>query len=198
MEFKLFGTKIYVSFLFWCLVCFMLALDRTGLIIPLLASVLLHECAHLLFMYLCGSQPKSIRLIPASVQIIRGLSKKENAEIYIAAAGPIANLIVALILLVDYLVFKGEGVLKLCLLNLSVATFNLLPLWGLDGGTILSHIISRYSTLPFKGERVVRIITLFFGVFFFGAGIFFALWHKTNLSFFAVALYLIISSVVRQ
>ena len=197
MEFRLFGTKIYVSFLFGALVCFMIALDRTGFILPLIFGVVIHEGAHLITMWIMGCHPKAVRLIPASVQIVRGVTLKKYGEEIIAAAGPAANILTFLLFLADYSFCHSEGILKIALINFCIAAFNLLPVWGLDGGTVTASLISRFSPDPYKGQRVVKIITLFFGVFFFGAGVFLCLRGNVNLSFFAIALYLIISTLVK-
>lgn len=198
MEFKFLGTKIYVSFLFAALVCFMIALDRTGIILPLIFSVLAHEAAHLAVMWITQCQPRSIRLIPASVQIIRGISTQKYGEELIAAAGPAANILIALVFLADYAFFKNTGILRISVVNFCTAAFNLLPVSGLDGGTLLSCLISRKTKDPYKGNRTVRIVTVFFGVFFFGAGVFLCLRGNVNLSLFAVALYLILCAMMKM
>lgn len=198
MEFRFLGTKIYISFLFAALICFMIALDRTGLIIPLICAIVLHESAHLITMWAVGCQPKAVRLIPASVQITRGFSLKKHGEALIAAAGPAINLLIGIVFLADYSFCKGEGVLRISLINFCVAGFNLLPVYGLDGGTLLACFLTRKSADPFKGERIVRIISLFLGAAFFGCGVFFCLNGNTNLSFFAVSIYLILGAVIKM
>lgn len=196
MEFKFLGTKIYISFLFAALLCFMIALDRTKLMLPLLGATVIHEGAHLLCMWGIGCQPKAVRLIPASVQIVRNVTFKKYGEELIAAAGPLANILIFLIFLADYSFCHSENILRFAAVNLCVAVFNLLPVWGLDGGTLIACLISRFSRDPYKGQRVVRIITLFFGVFFFGVGVFLCIRGNVNLSFFAIALYLIIGTLI--
>ena len=105
MKFKFLGTEIYISFLFCAVICFMLALDRTGLIIPTLFAVLIHETGHLLAMWAADCQPRAIRLIPTSVQIVRSFSPKKYGEAGIAFCGPAANLVLFGVLLVNYLSF---------------------------------------------------------------------------------------------
>ena len=196
MEFKFLGTKIYISFLFAALVCFMIALDRTKLILPLIGGTVIHEGAHLLCMWAIGCQPKAVRLIPTSVQIVRNVTFKKYGEELIAAAGPLANILTFLVFLADYSFCHSEGILKIALITLCIALFNLLPVWGLDGGTLIACLITRFSRDPYKGQRVVRIITLIFGVFFFGAGVFLCIRGNVNLSFFAIALYLIMGALI--
>lgn len=198
MEFRLLGIKIYVSFLFWAIICFMLCIDRSGLIIPLMLSILIHELSHLCLMKYCGCSIKSIGLIPSSILITRDWSKNKNGEILIAMAGSAANILLGIFVFLLFIFFQKEWFLKFAILNFTIALFNLLPLKGLDGGIILSHLISRASSSPYTGDRVIRIITMFFGVFLFGLGIFLLLWSKTNPSILIVAIYLFISSLLKQ
>ena len=142
MRFKFFGTEIYISFLFCATGCFMLAVDRTGLIIPTLFAVFVHETGHMLAMWAADCQPKAIRLIPTSVQIVRGFSPKKYGELSITACGPAANLVIFFTLFVNYLIFKSEQSLVFSIINLVIAIFNLLPVSGLDGGTLLAIFIS--------------------------------------------------------
>ena len=75
MKIRFLGTEIYISFLFMALICIMLATDRTGLLMPTLFAVLMHEIGHLFAMWLLDCEPKQIRLIPASVQITAPITK---------------------------------------------------------------------------------------------------------------------------
>ncbi len=197
MKIKLFGTEIYISFLFSAVIAFLLATDRTGLIIPTLFASLIHEGGHLFGMWLCECQPKAIRLIPTSIQIVRGFSSRPQGETAIALLGPAANLTVFLCLLLNYFLFENEAVLIFSLLNLILAIFNLLPVTGLDGGTVLKNIIAKKTDL-YTAERKVRIITLILSALLFFAGIYILLSGKFNISVFIMALYLFICGWVRR
>ena len=97
MIFKIFSTKVYVSVLFVAVIIFMLCIDKTGLAPLCFLSVFIHELSHLLWMKKENCAPKEIRLTPASVGIIRDFNCSISAERKIALAGPIINLITALI-----------------------------------------------------------------------------------------------------
>ena len=141
MKFKLLGTEIYISFLFSALIAFMIATDRTGLCIPTLFAAFIHETGHLLALWACDCQPKAIRLIPASVQIVRGFSKKRHGEAAISLCGPMANLVVFLALFINYSITKSEESLRFGLLNMILCVFNLLPVPPLDGSRILAAFL---------------------------------------------------------
>ncbi len=197
MKFKFFGAEIYISFLFCAVLCFMLAVDRTGLIIPTLFAVFIHEMGHMLAMWAADCQPKAIRLIPTSVQIVRGFSPKKHGEIAITICGPAANLVIFGTLFVNYLIFKSEQSLNFSLLNLVIATFNLLPVSGLDGGALLTIAISHFTDI-YKAESIVRIITAVFAAAAFLIGVYLWVSGTVNISVFIVAVYLGVCSFIKK
>lgn len=197
MKFKFLGTQFYISFLFCATLCFMIAIDRTGLIIPTLFAVFIHESGHLLAMWAADCQPKAVRLIPTSVQIIRGFSTKKYGEAAIAFCGPAANLVLFGVLYANYNIFGSEISLNFAILNLVIAVFNLLPVSGLDGGTILTLFIARFTNV-YKAESIVRIITVGFAVVAFLLGVYLASIGTVNISVFIVAIYLLVCGMIKK
>lgn len=197
MRFKLFGTEIYVSFLFAAVIALMLATDRTGLVIPTLFAVLVHEIGHLFAMWILGCRPKSIRLIPASVQIVRGFSSRPYGEAVVAVCGPAANIAVFLSLMLNFYYCSSENSLIFGLLNLIIGIFNLLPVSGLDGGTLLSAALA-HGMDPQKAEGIVKIITAIMAALAFIAGVYMWVSGRFNLSVFIVALYLLICCIIKR
>lgn len=197
MKFKFFGTEIYVSFLFCAVVCFMLAVDRTGLVIPTLFAVFIHETGHLLAMWAADCQPKQIRLIPSSVQIVRSFSPKRCGEAAIAFCGPAANLVIFGVLTANYFIFKSEQSITFALLNLVIAVFNLLPVSGLDGGTLLTLFVAHFTDI-YRAERIVRIITAVFAFAAFLLGVYLWVSGTVNISVFIVAVYLGVCSLIKK
>ncbi len=197
MKFKFLGTEVYISFLFCALLCFMLVIDRTGLIIPTLFAVFIHESGHLLAMWAADCQPNAVRLIPSSVQIIRGFSKKKYGEAAITICGPAANIVLFGVLSANYYIFKNEISLIFATLNLVIAAFNLLPVQGLDGGTLLTLFLSRFTNI-YKAESIVRIITVLFALSGFLVGVYLAARGNVNISIFIVAIYLFVCSMVKK
>ncbi|MEE1278456.1 MAG: hypothetical protein UHE86_05280, partial [Acutalibacteraceae bacterium] len=70
MEIKFLGTNVKISFLFVAFITIMIFIDKTGLVIPLILAVFVHESAHLLMMKKFGVSPKEITLIPGGIQIV--------------------------------------------------------------------------------------------------------------------------------
>lgn len=197
MKFKFFGTEIYVSFLFCAVLCCMLLIDRTGLVLPTFFAVFIHETGHILAMWASDCQPKAIRLIPTSVQITRSFSCKKRGEFAITLCGPLFNLVVFGVLLANYSLFKNEQSLHFAILNLVIAIFNLLPIAGLDGGMLLSLLLSRFLDI-YKSESIVRIIGVVFGFFTFIFGVYLWVSETMNISVFFIAIYFIICSLIKK
>lgn len=197
MKLKFFGIEIYISFLFCAVLCLMLAIDRTGLIIPTLFAVFIHESGHMLAMWAADCQPRAIRLIPTSVQIVRGFSPKRCGEFAITVCGPAANLVIFGVLIANYYIFKSEQSLSFAILNLVIAVFNLLPVSGLDGGTLLTLAIAHFTDI-YRAERIVRIITAAFAFITFLLGVYLWVSGTVNISVFIVAVYLGVCSLIKK
>jgi len=197
VKFKFLGTEIYVSFLFCAVVCFMLTVDRTGLVLPTLFASLVHEGGHLLCMWATDSQPKAIRLIPTSVQIVRAFSLKHKTEAAILACGPAANLAFFVALFVNYRIFESNQSLVFAVLNLVLAVFNLLPVSGLDGGSLLTLALARFVDI-YKAESIVKLITLAFAFVMFLLGVYLWVSKTVNISVFIVAAYLAVCGLAKR
>lgn len=197
MRFKLFGTEIYISFLFAAVIAFMLATDRTGLIIPTLFAVFIHESGHLLAMWSADCAPRQIRLIPASIQIVRSFATKPSYELAISLCGPAANLVVFGALYINYVLFKNEGILIYSLLNLIIFAFNMLPVKGLDGGAVLYTLLCKYISEE-RANLSVRIITALCAFIALIAGVYTAACGRINLSVFIVAIYLFVTAIIKM
>ncbi len=197
MKFKFFGTEVYISFLFCAVLCFMLCIDRTGLVIPTLFAVFIHESGHMLAMWATDCQPKAIRLIPTSVQIVRGFSPKKCGEAAITVCGSAANFVVCGVLFINYYIFDSRQSLVFATLNLVIAVFNLMPVSGLDGGTLLTLLLSRFTDI-YKAERTVRIITAVFAFSVFLLGVYFWVSGTLNISVFITAIYLAVCCLIKK
>lgn len=196
MKFNFLGTKIYVSFFFVAAITLMLATDRTGYMLPTVFAVIVHEAAHLFVMWVQDCAPLSVRLIPASVQINKRFSFSPKNDILIAAAGPAANLLLAACLYFNYAAFGNLTVLYYSLLNLIIGCFNLLPVKGLDGGTILYALICKWLGAE-KGALIMRLITLILAVAVIFVAVTLTFRHKFNISFFIVGIYLLVMSLMK-
>lgn len=197
MKLRLFGTEIYISFLFTAVITVMLATDRTGMLLPTLFAVFMHELGHLFVMWATDNEPRQIRLIPASVQIVNGFSKSYKNDLAVAICGPLVNIVLFLVFYFNFKAFGNELVLYYALLNLVIAVFNLLPVKGLDGGTIVYALIASKFGIN-KAEITVKIFTVIIAVSVGAVAIFLKVKGDTNISLFIIAAYLLVIAFLKK
>ncbi len=197
MSFRIFGTKIYISFLFSAFICIMLLFDKTGLILPTLLSAFIHELGHLFAMWLCNCPPKEIKFIPASMQIIRSFPQRPNGELIIALFGPLCNLLLFCVFYFNFLSTNESFALQFALLNLIIGIFNLLPLKGLDGGTVLELLLSKFLSVN-KATLIIKAITFITALLILLAAVYLTINHKLNLSAYIISLYLFIVTLFKR
>ncbi len=197
MKFKLFGTEIYISFLFCAVITLMLLTDKTGLMLPTLFAILMHEMGHLFMMWVVDSAPKSVKLIPASIQITTPFQRRYRNDVLISFAGPLVNIVLFLTLYFNFLAFRNQTTLYFGVLNLVIALFNLLPIKGLDGGTILYCILAKYKGVE-KASLILKYITLLASAVIIATAIILSIGGNINISFYIVGIYLLIASLVKN
>jgi Zn-dependent protease len=139
------------------------------------ASVLFHELAHSMVARAWGIPVKSITLfIFGGVANIGREPERPLAEFLIAIAGPLSSLLLAVGFAALWLVGQWLDVAVLAALglylgsvNLSLAIFNLIPGFPLDGGRVLRSIVwafsgdmNRATRLAATTGRVVAVLMI--------------------------------------
>jgi Zn-dependent protease/CBS domain-containing protein len=119
-------------------------------VISIFLCVLLHELGHALVAKRFGVQTRDITLYPFGGVASISSQPSAKAELAIALAGPLVNVVIALaiypwITIPD--LSKPESVavsfpLRLFLTNVGLAFFNLLPALPMDGGRVLRAILT--------------------------------------------------------
>ena len=128
----------------------------------LMLFAFIHEVGHLLFGLAIGFKIDSIKVNPLGfslsfqsyVEDYNQKIKKGNLlcmkKIGIALAGPITNMIIAIVVSISHY----QNVEMIVYANLLLAIFNLLPIYPLDGGRILEQVVH-----IMKGKQVAYHIT---------------------------------------
>ena len=141
--------KIKISFFALMLLLSLLVCGSVYSPLPLLAAAM-HEAAHII-----AARARSVSLNSFDIGIFGarlGISKgiySYTDEIIVCAAGPAVNLLAALLLSI----FKtlshlgGEAMDIFILSSVSLCAINLLPIRSLDGGRILSAILSHLFSI---------------------------------------------------
>lgn len=123
--------------------------------VVLFGSVLLHELGHALTGRRFGVKTRDITLLPfGGVAQMEGMPPLPRAEMWIALAGPAVNLAIAAALFggvwmaTGAVPFIGKSLSSLGFLeqalaaNLSLAFFNLLPAFPMDGGRVVRALLA--------------------------------------------------------
>ena len=130
--------------------CGLVYLDPFGLALPGILAATLHELAHLAALLALGVRVEYLRLQLGGAVIGAALGSGRQ-EALATAAGPACNLLLLLL-------FRWVWV-KFCLANAVLLFFNLLPVYPLDGGRLLSVLLRRVF-----GTRIGRRISQSIGI----------------------------------
>ena len=132
----------------------------------LASAMLLHEGGHLLGFFLTKEPCPTLSAVAAGLLLDPRRPISYKRELVILLLGPLANLLLAVPLL---LLSRNSGALTLAAVHLFSALCNLFPLRGNDGGRALLDILS-LLLLPDTAERIasaVFLLSFFLLVFIF-------------------------------
>ena len=132
--------------------------------VGLFASVTVHELGHSWVAMRYGIEIESITLwILGGLAALKTFPKEWNREFWIAIAGPMTSLLVAGVCYAAVLVIPESLPIPrfvfgwLAIVNVTLAVFNLLPAFPMDGGRILRALLARsrpYGTATRLAARV--------------------------------------------
>lgn len=177
---------------------FLVILFITGFstaIMPYMIAITLHEFGHAYVAKKCGYKLDKIWILPFGACIsFRDFSFDPRDEIKIAFAGPIINLILILLTMTCWWVFPTFYIYTytFAIANFSIAIFNLLPAFPLDGGRILTGIL-RINIKPKKVFKIACLINYIFSLIFFLLFIIF-IFISINFSFILISIFLFIGT----
>ena len=185
MQFTIGKTKIHITFFFACGMVLLSALQGGRFALTVLSAVLVHECTHLICLYLCKSPPSELTVglfgMRLSDEAVRLMGYKK--ELLCTFAAPMANFVFFLLLLP--FLQGGEWVQTLSAVHFSLGFFNLLPFRCLDGGRSLLCLLCLFFDMQ-KSDRIMTTIEWIFFVLFllFSAAYFFCVRIEPSLLVF--------------
>lgn len=149
-----------------------------------LLSCVLHECGHLAAVYAFGGHITAITLGAYGMRIDKSneVILSANREAAVAFAGPLVNLILALL----GFAFKIRA---LFLANVAIAVFNLIPIESLDGYNIIYNSLC-FKLEPKKLKAALNIISTAFLFMMFCLGFLVFFKSRYNFTVLAAAVYL--------
>ncbi|MBL9214994.1 MAG: site-2 protease family protein [Opitutaceae bacterium] len=129
--------------------------DGLGFTVLLFAIVVLHELGHALTARRFGIRTRDITLLPiGGLARLDRMPTRAREELAIAVAGPLVNVALAFVFLGvaelrggpavrwDASGMEGDLIVRLFWANVSLAAFNLLPAFPMDGGRVLRALLA--------------------------------------------------------
>jgi len=199
------GIKVQVHWTFWLLflfVAFMVFANEGTLIdlwwysafvISLFFCVILHEFGHALTARRFGIGTRSITLLPiGGLASLKEIPDNPKEEFYIAIAGPLVNVVIAVVLwffvpVQDFIgtdpdameeklatIDASNFLFYLLFINIALVVFNMLPAFPMDGGRVFRALLAmRMSKV--EATRIASALGKFMALLFFLIGLFYSI-----------------------
>jgi Zn-dependent protease/CBS domain-containing protein len=212
---RIFGVELRIHLTFFFLLIFVWGTESTAhgpanagrglaLVAIIFGSVVLHELGHALVSRRAGIPAKAIILLPIGGVTLLDETQRPfepgmltwKRDIRIAVAGPLVNIVIAIVaggvllavapeiqLWAKPYVYSGNLPRSLVWANLGLALFNLLPAYPMDGGRVLRAVFSRHMDSVRATRRAVSIGQGFAALFML-AGMLSNIWWFTMVGFF--------------
>jgi Zn-dependent protease/CBS domain-containing protein len=195
---RVFGVDLYVHATFLLLLAWVAyefysergraadAVLGIAFIVLLFAIVVLHELGHVLTARQFGVQTRDITLLPiGGVARLERMPREPYQELLVALAGPAVNVVLAIILFAILMATSGSAALapgtlkplfsvegswlvKLFAVNVSLAVFNMIPAFPMDGGRVLRALLALnmdYARATNVAASIGQFLALMLGFF---------------------------------
>ncbi len=156
--------KIFIFFVLFYLT------KQIKLYATIMILCIIHELGHVIMGIIMGFKIEKIEIMPLGLSVSFKINtddynkkiKRGNVlqlkKIAIAAAGPLTNLLILIIVLNTNINLKIVSNEVLAYANILMILFNLLPIYPLDGGRILKSLIYIFEG-SIKSKKYMRIIS---------------------------------------
>jgi len=159
--------------------------------ILLFTSVVVHELAHSLVGKVYGVPVDSITLfIFGGVARMTKEPEKPGTELKMVIAGPLCSLVISSLFFILWTIVPDNAgpfaviFEYLCLINVSLALFNMIPGFPLDGGRILRSILWKITGNYQHSTRVAARLGQGTGILFIASGLAIAIIQPLELDWF--------------
>ena len=179
--------KFKVNPLFFALALALVAFGHALDFVWTLVALLFHEGAHALMARARGYVVKKVVLLPYGAMMSAGENFDKTSSVLIGLAGPLCNLLLALVTLGLWWLAPAAYPYTISFLyaNLSLGVFNLLPVYPLAGSRVaLGFCKNKLKAI--KGLQIAGIVCSFLFLGLFVASLFFGV----NFTFGIIAVFL--------
>ncbi len=158
-----------------------------------------HEIAHIIMARFFNIKLKDININLTGLSTygyeVEELNYTERMIIYLI--GPLFNIVMALILMGLYSLFEVPFIRMGIDINLTLALFNMLPAYPLDGARIYEILLSKKFLYKKSKDILINLSFVIGGILFLGFCISIYL-HSANFSFFLTSIFIIYSTVIEK
>ena len=164
MELKIKIHPLFIIFAF-----FLIFFGWTRILISYFLVLILHELGHYFMAKFLGYKLNKIVFMPYGVSLNgQGNIFKKRDEILIAMAGPVVNFLLCILTVTLWWLFPVTYYYTDAFVfsNLSLALFNLIPVFPLDGGRVIRNLFYSFLSPPLAqkvflwSQRVVSVFIL--------------------------------------
>lgn len=199
MSIKLKDCRIYISFWFVTFLAVAAFLDKSGYVWCAVLASFIHELGHIIAMSIKNRLPKNVNIGLFNVSIVDKFhfTRDYSQDVFILLAGSVFNFISAVLMYLLFMIIESQAIVFLLFSNLLVGIFNLLPIYALDGGSILLLFLS----LKFGQEKAnlfVKLVSFIILIPLAFVGFLILLQSYYNFSLLIISCYLIFLLVVRK
>lgn len=174
----------------------LIILGFKGELVIAFAFVFIHELMHYLTARILGFSGFDIEILPiGAVLKVKDLDEASAEEdLMISLAGPLLNLLLAVIFYALFILFNRPYLLLIYRTNLALGIFNLIPAFPLDGGRVLRDILSIKTIYRRANEISIRVSMILGSIFMF---IYFVsvVANKSNFNLGLISIFILISSI---
>ncbi len=161
MKFRLGTLAVSVTVPFCALIAALLVTDKTGFMLYSLAAIIFHESGHLIAMKFTHCLPREIKLGLGGLTIIGAAPRSAANSAIIMLSGPLTNIAAAVLIFTVLNPEIDSKAYAAAITQAVVGLFNLLPIKGLDGGTVFYYLLNlRFSES--RARLALCIISLLF------------------------------------
>lgn len=183
-KFKSVTIQLYISF--FVVMSIMIALDYLEQFFILFLTVTIHEMTHIMIAKIFGLSVEKISITPmgeaATIKDMDSLSFIKKAAVI--AGGPMINILIFLIMST---IAPHDSFFKLA--NIVIGVFNLIPIYPLDGGRLILHMLSNKIGIMPSNKAVLSFSKFMSGVIIF-LGFIQVVLYPFNISLICIGFYL--------